>query len=78
MEWHAHSGLIATMVEAPLELQERMNMSSLPPSHIKACSAEQIPSTSKTELDGSTSDEKETEDQTSSAEQGSSTEYTPK
>lgn len=57
------------MVEAPLALQEQMNMSTLPSSHLKACSAEQMPSGNK--LDGGTSGDKETEDQTSTGQESS-------
>ncbi|EAW12290.1 multicopper oxidase [Aspergillus clavatus NRRL 1] len=35
MEWHAHSGLIATMIEAPLALQSL----GIPTDHIDACAA---------------------------------------
>lgn len=29
MEWHAQSGLVATFVEAPLELQKSLSLSAL-------------------------------------------------
>lgn len=29
MEWHAHSGLMATFVEAPLQLQEQLRLSNV-------------------------------------------------
>ncbi|PQE29797.1 multicopper oxidase protein [Rutstroemia sp. NJR-2017a WRK4] len=36
IEWHVNQGLIATMIEAPLELQKSL---VIPESHIKACQA---------------------------------------
>jgi iron transport multicopper oxidase len=36
IEWHVDSGLIATMVEAPLELQETL---TIPTDHLAACEA---------------------------------------
>ncbi|KAJ9360906.1 CAZyme family AA1 [Paecilomyces variotii] len=79
MEWHAHAGLIATMVEDPLTLQERTPMSSIPSDHLKACSPVQIPFTSKNDTNWGPSDEKHTEEeQTSPTEQESSTEHNTK
>jgi iron transport multicopper oxidase len=40
IEWHVDSGLIATMVEAPLELQSRM---TIPQDHYSACAASSPP-----------------------------------
>jgi iron transport multicopper oxidase len=40
IEWHVDSGLIATMVEAPLELQSRLN---IPKDHYSACAASTPP-----------------------------------
>ncbi|CAJ2511680.1 Uu.00g073050.m01.CDS01 [Anthostomella pinea] len=39
IEWHVSSGLIATMVEAPLDLQ---NTISIPSDHLEACAAQNI------------------------------------
>ncbi|KKY19915.1 putative iron transport multicopper oxidase fet3 [Phaeomoniella chlamydospora] len=41
LEWHLSSGLLATMVEAPLAIQEQIT--TLPQSHIDACQAASIP-----------------------------------
>jgi len=40
IEWHVDSGLIATMVEAPLELQDRV---TIPNDHYAACAASHPP-----------------------------------
>lgn len=40
IEWHVDSGLIATMVEAPLELQDRL---TVPEDHYSACAASNPP-----------------------------------
>jgi iron transport multicopper oxidase len=40
IEWHVASGLIATMVEAPLDLQKTL---TLPKDHLAACAAGNIP-----------------------------------
>jgi iron transport multicopper oxidase len=40
IEWHVTSGLIATMIEAPLELQESLK---IPADHIAACDAAGTP-----------------------------------
>ena len=40
IEWHVDQGLIASMVEAPLELQKTIN---LPQNHIAACEAGNTP-----------------------------------
>jgi len=40
IEWHVASGLIATMIEAPLALQESL---TLPQGHIDACTKQNIP-----------------------------------
>lgn len=40
IEWHVTSGLIATFVEAPLELQKTID---LPKDHLSACAAANIP-----------------------------------
>lgn len=40
IEWHVTSGLLATFVEAPLALQESLE---LPADHLAACSAGQVP-----------------------------------
>jgi len=37
MEWHAHSGLVATIVEAPLQLQQQNKLAHLPIDTAKAC-----------------------------------------
>lgn len=38
MEWHAYSGLVLTLVEAPLALQERLRLSTrIPADHLAAC-----------------------------------------
>ncbi|KAJ9133544.1 Multicopper oxidase [Pleurostoma richardsiae] len=42
IEWHMSSGLIATMVEAPLELQKTI---TIPQDHLDACSAAGVPVT---------------------------------
>jgi iron transport multicopper oxidase len=42
IEWHVDSGLIATMVEAPLELQKSL---TIPADHIAACEAAGTPYT---------------------------------
>lgn len=41
IEWHVASGLIATFVEAPLELQQTL---TLPQNHLDACRAGNVPS----------------------------------
>ncbi|KAI1136757.1 multicopper oxidase [Hypoxylon sp. FL0543] len=40
IEWHVSSGLIATFVEAPLDLQKTI---SIPQNHLDACAAQNIP-----------------------------------
>lgn len=40
IEWHMDQGLIATMVEAPLELQKSL---TLPQSHIDVCKVGNVP-----------------------------------
>ena len=40
IEWHVDQGLIATMVEAPLELQKTL---TIPQNHIHACEAGNVP-----------------------------------
>jgi iron transport multicopper oxidase len=42
IEWHVVSGLVATFVEAPRELQKQFP-DGLPPSHVRACKEAQIP-----------------------------------
>ncbi|KAI1474373.1 putative ferroxidase [Daldinia eschscholtzii] len=42
IEWHVASGLIATFVEAPLDLQKTL---TLPKDHLDACAADNIPTT---------------------------------
>lgn len=41
IEWHVDQGLIATMIEAPLDLQKTL---TIPQNHIDACAAGKIPS----------------------------------
>ncbi|KAL9048532.1 MAG: hypothetical protein Q9206_005983 [Seirophora lacunosa] len=55
IEWHVASGLMATMVEAPLELQQQLSLAqspyaspnasalAIPTSHIQACTKQDIP-----------------------------------
>ncbi|RAL13547.1 uncharacterized protein BO97DRAFT_342725 [Aspergillus homomorphus CBS 101889] len=43
MEWHAYSGLVITLVEAPLALQERLQISALPKDHLEACPRQNLP-----------------------------------
>lgn len=40
IEWHVDQGLIATMVEAPLELQKTL---TIPQNHLDACNINNIP-----------------------------------
>jgi hypothetical protein len=40
IEWHVDQGLIATMIEAPLEIQKSQ---VIPQNHIEACQAANIP-----------------------------------
>ncbi|KAI1101784.1 putative ferroxidase [Jackrogersella minutella] len=40
IEWHVSSGLIATFVEAPLDLQKNL---TIPQEHLDACAAQSIP-----------------------------------
>jgi iron transport multicopper oxidase len=40
---HVASGLIATMIEAPLSLQKQLNVKDLPASHLAACKDTQTP-----------------------------------
>ena len=40
IEWHVDQGLIATMVEAPLEIQKSL---TIPQNHIAACQAGGVP-----------------------------------
>lgn len=40
IEWHVDQGLIATMVEAPLEMQKIL---SIPENHFDACKAGNVP-----------------------------------
>lgn len=40
IEWHVTSGLLATFVEAPLELQKTL---TLPQDHIDVCNAGKVP-----------------------------------
>ncbi|KAI1754910.1 Cupredoxin [Xylaria castorea] len=42
IEWHVTSGLIATMVEAPLSLQQTL---TIPQNHLDVCAAQQIATT---------------------------------
>ncbi|KAI1456201.1 multicopper oxidase [Annulohypoxylon moriforme] len=42
IEWHVASGLIATFVEAPLDLQKNL---TIPQNHLDACAAQSIPTT---------------------------------
>ncbi|TGO56440.1 hypothetical protein BOTNAR_0223g00150 [Botryotinia narcissicola] len=42
IEWHVDQGLIATMIEAPLELQKSL---TIPENHIAACQARGVPFT---------------------------------
>lgn len=42
IEWHVASGLIATFVEAPLDMQKNL---TIPKNHLDACAAAQIPAT---------------------------------
>ncbi|KAI1076349.1 Cupredoxin [Whalleya microplaca] len=42
IEWHVQSGLIATMVEAPLELQKTIQ---IPQGHLDVCNVQNIPTT---------------------------------
>lgn len=42
IEWHVDSGLIATMVEAPLELQKTL---TIPEEHLALCAANNVPTT---------------------------------
>ncbi|KAI1205075.1 multicopper oxidase [Annulohypoxylon truncatum] len=42
IEWHVSSGLIATFVEAPLDLQKNL---TIPQNHLDACAAQSIPTT---------------------------------
>ncbi|KAF7942721.1 uncharacterized protein EAE97_006175 [Botrytis byssoidea] len=42
IEWHVDQGLIATMIEAPLELQKSL---TIPENHIAACQARGVPYT---------------------------------
>lgn len=42
IDWHLYTGLIATMIEAPLTLQKTL---TLPRDHLDACSAAQVPYT---------------------------------
>jgi iron transport multicopper oxidase len=41
IEWHMDQGLIATMIEAPLEIQKSL---TIPQNHIDACKAGNVPS----------------------------------
>ncbi|KAL8899555.1 MAG: hypothetical protein Q9207_006139 [Kuettlingeria erythrocarpa] len=55
IEWHVTSGLVATMVEAPLELQQSLSLArspyasanssalAIPPSHVEACTSQGLP-----------------------------------
>lgn len=40
IEWHVTSGLLATFVEAPLELQKSL---TLPQNHLDVCNAGNVP-----------------------------------
>ena len=40
IEWHVDQGLIATMVEAPLEMQKSL---TIPEDHLAACQARNVP-----------------------------------
>ena len=40
IEWHIASGLVATMIEAPLDLQ---NTTKIPSEHLQACKSQNIP-----------------------------------
>ncbi|KAH8646886.1 putative multicopperoxidase [Xylariales sp. PMI_506] len=42
IEWHVESGLIATLIEAPLELQRTQ---AIPQAHLDTCNSENIPTT---------------------------------
>jgi iron transport multicopper oxidase len=42
IEWHVDQGLIATMVEAPLEIQKTL---TIPEDHFAACAADGVPYT---------------------------------
>ncbi|KAL8969012.1 MAG: hypothetical protein Q9197_004570 [Variospora fuerteventurae] len=55
IEWHVASGLVATMIEAPLELQQQLSLAqspyaspnasalAIPTSHVQACTQQGIP-----------------------------------
>lgn len=40
IEWHIDQGLVATMIEAPLELQKSL---TIPQNHLDACAAGKVP-----------------------------------
>ncbi|KAI0393545.1 Cupredoxin [Xylariaceae sp. FL0594] len=42
IEWHVTSGLVATMVEAPLELQKSLSLGDIPRDHLDVCAAQGI------------------------------------
>ncbi|KAJ4373145.1 hypothetical protein N0V83_003436 [Neocucurbitaria cava] len=42
IEWHVTSGLIATMVEAPLEVQKQLD-GKIPQDHLEVCQAQNMP-----------------------------------
>ncbi|RAH79470.1 multicopper oxidase [Aspergillus japonicus CBS 114.51] len=69
MEWHAYSGLVLTLVEAPLALQERMRLSTLiPADHLATCAPGQsLLSGSVVEVDEAVPSSTPTEDEDNGA-----------
>lgn len=43
IEWHFQSGLAATFIEAPLQLQKTVGRGQLPPGYLEQCNAQRIP-----------------------------------
>lgn len=43
IEWHVDGGLIATMVEAPLALQEQLPYDAIPENHFEMCKLQDLP-----------------------------------
>lgn len=42
IEWHVASGLVATIIEAPLEIQKQLS-GKIPQDHVQACQAGSVP-----------------------------------
>ena len=63
MEWHAETGLVATLIEAPLELQGQRKLQRIPMEQLKMCTTTgtELPTEMLEELGQPAEPEKQTE-----------------